>query len=400
MPHADGGSEDDETGSASTTGSVHRGPWGPSGWDEAEPEKLGFDRQMLERADTLVPELAPHIQSTVVVRHGVIVWERYYGGYCADIDWLQREGPLYSAEPYPAAFDLTQVHNVKSVTKCFTSALLGIAVGDGLIDLDARIGDLLADRFVGGVDPAKKQITVRHLITMRSGLEWVENGSITLDWARSGDLVRFSLSRQRLVDVPGSTWRYSTADTQLLAACLATAVGGNLLTFADNKLFGPLGFSHHRWGAEPNGLNIGGSELCLTPRDMARFGLLFLRDGLWGDLRLVDEAWVTLSTAGQSDVDAETIRHGLPLTDESLPEQDPYRNGYGYAWWRTALAEHPVYYAAGYGGQIITVVEDLDLVVVQTAAIDVPADELPPRSRAQMRLLDELIIPAAEPAQS
>ena len=233
--------------------------WPTDGWRTASPGDHGLDAAMLDAAQAYLDEHVPHIESLLIVRGGYLVYEHYRLG----VD--------------PAA-----LHNVKSMAKSFTSALAGIAIGAGDLESDREpIGSLLPEVFATVHERAKRDITVRDLLTMRSGLEWQEYGPSAVQMTASPDWVRFVLERP-LIHPPGTHFNYSTGDAQLLAAVLQQATGMTLLDYADLYLFRPLGITQRRWPADPQGITIGGAELALTPRDMAKFGYLVSQPGHLG----------------------------------------------------------------------------------------------------------------------
>jgi CubicO group peptidase (beta-lactamase class C family) len=155
------------------------------------------------------------------------------------------------------------------------------------------------------------------------------------------DEVQFVLDRPMTVE-PGTRFNYNTGGTQLLAAIIAQATGQSALEYAQEHLFAPLGITNVQWWADPSGITEGGSGLELAPRDMAKFGYLYLKGGIWEGKSLIPAEWVKTSTQAH-------IKTGyLDLV-------------YGYQWW-----VHPsgVYQARGFGGQRIFVLPEQQMVVV------------------------------------
>jgi CubicO group peptidase (beta-lactamase class C family) len=305
--------------------------WPTDGWRESTPEAQGLDSAKLAAAQAYLAENVPHIDSLLVVRGGYLVYEYDAAGVAA-------------------------LRNIKSVTKSLTSALVGIAIQAGdLESIDERLGFLLPEVFATIRDRGKREITVRDLLTMRSGLEWAEYGASAVQMTASPDWGRFVLERP-LIHVPGTQFNYSTGDTQLLSAILHKLTGLSLLDYADLYLFGPLGITQRRWPTDPQGITIGGAELALTPRDMAKFGYLALNGGTWDGDQIIPAAWVRDS--GQY--------HTL-FAPESA--EDCTTLGYGYLWWLRPQGPHESLIAVGYGGQFVYVIPDWDMVVVMTGRI-------------------------------
>jgi CubicO group peptidase (beta-lactamase class C family) len=317
LEHVRAASAPESGGSPAAPG---RDYWPTGGWKTAAPEAEGVDTNALARSLGHVARICPTIHSLLVVRHGRLVVERYFNG---------------THEPDP--------WNIKSASKSVLSALVGIALERGYIrSLDQPVLDFFPEYPDQLSDPRKKQITLRHLLTMSAGLEWEENGPITFRWLGSRDRVGFTL-KSKLVAEPGTRWNYSTALTHLLSAILTKASGTNTLAFAREALLDPIGVTVHRWDLDAQGYYCGGSEVYLTPRDMAKFGYLYLNDGQWEGRQVVPASWVRAST------------------------QQTNSARYGFFWWLDTFEGQPIYFAQGLGGQHIVVVPHLDAVVVTTA---------------------------------
>jgi CubicO group peptidase (beta-lactamase class C family) len=151
---------------------------------------------------------------------------------------------------------------------------------------------------------------------------------------------------------PGTTFAYNTPAAHLLSGVLTKATGMSMTDFAQQVLFTPLGITPGDWPTDPDGYYAGAHALHLRARDMAKFGYLYLNHGLWDGQQIVPAEWV----------DASTKRESVG----GFPQEV----GYGYLWWVTQEAGHDAYFAAGYGGQYIEVIPDLELVVVITSNLD------------------------------
>ena len=334
-------------------------PWPAADWPSAAPADVGLDAARLEAAHRYLLDEVPHIDSLLVIRHGALAFERYMRGMMPG-----------------------RLHNLKSATKSVTSLLTGVALATGdLGGLDEPLGYIMPEVFATAGDQDKRAITIRHLLTMRSGLEWDEYGASAIAMTASPDWVRYVLDRP-LIHPPGAHFNYSTGDTQLLAAALQTLTGMSLHDYARLYLFEPLGISRHAWPADPQGVTIGGAELALTPRDLARIGYLALRGGTWNGTAIVPPAWIA---------DSHTAHTLLPPQADDECE----RLAYGYLWWLRPQAGHDSALAVGYGGQFAVVVPALDLVVVMTG--DIAAAPEPFRSNRMLcrfNLVEEFIVPA------
>ena len=295
------------------------------------------------RADTL-----PRMRSLIVQWNDSIVREEYYHG----------------AAP-------NRRTNIKSASKSIISALVGIAIGQGRIkNIDQPLRELLPAE-TRGLDSLKRSITVRDLISMRSGLQ-----STSFDnygaWVTSSNWVRSALQRP-MVDEPGGRMLYSTGSSHLLSAILTRATGMSTLRYAQENLAEPLGIELRGWQRDPQGVYYGGNDMYLTPREMLKLGTLFLHRGAWKGKQVVPAAWVDSSF--------------VPRT------VSPFNgNQYGYGWWMRRAHGHDIHYAWGYGGQFIFVVPDLNLVVVMTS--DAVAARDGGHNRELHRILEDEIVPA------
>ncbi len=268
--------------------------------------------------------------SLLAVKNGRLVLEEYFAGNRSD-----------------------SLNDVRSITKSVVSALAGIAVEEGHLEsLDDPISAYLAP-VVGELDPGKGAITVRHLLTMTGGFAWDEDGPREYnDWILSGEHLAHLLDRP-LADEPGSSFEYNSAAVHLLGVVLEEAVGRPLPAYADEVLFGPIGVAAARWEPLPGGRVNGGAGLDLRPRDLARFGQLFLQEGRSGGRQILPPGWAELSTVE---------RFGWRFGDGSLQGVT-----YGMLWWVVPSAPEPFFFAWGYGGQYVVVVPELELVVVATS---------------------------------
>ena len=318
-------------------------------WPRAEPASQRLDA---DRLATLTRAIArgrefPDLHSLLIVRHGQLVVEEYFDGWTAD-----------------------RLHTLQSVSKSFTSALIGIAIDQGAIaSVDERVLDFFPNRrSIRNLDERKRAMTLEHLLTMRTGTDYHERGTDSPHsrlnrLARGWD--RFYLDRP-MATVPGTTFQYDSGGVILLSSILKARTGLHADAFAERHLFAPLGIERSRWYANAEGHPHTGGGLHLRPRDMAKLGLLYLRGGLWGDRRIVSTDWVERSTSLQLE-----RRRG----DHEI--------GYGYLWWihkpdPAGDGSRNIYAAAGFRGQYILVVPEHDMVVVVTGGTGSYADQTRP----------------------
>jgi CubicO group peptidase (beta-lactamase class C family) len=290
-------------------------------WRLSTPGELGIDDDALEAGAAELAQ-SPALLSLLVVRDDALVFERYYNGS-----------------------DASHSNNIHSASKSILSALFGIALDDGAIDsLDAPLADYLPEYIAAGSD--KAAITLRHVLTMSSGLAWTEDDTEYSVIEASDDWVGAILG-QSLIGKPGAGFNYSSGMSHVLSAVLTRATGSSTCAYAHEKLLGPLGITAEHWGRDPDGVFSGGYNLYMTPRELARFGLLSLRGGDWEGTQLVPTAWVQQSIQPQ------------------LAADDGY--GYGYYWWLLSGGDQDIAIAWGHGGQFVYLVPALDLMVVMTA---------------------------------
>ena len=263
--------------------------------------------------------------------------------------------------------------NIKSASKSVLSALAGNAVGDGrLDDLDRPLSDFLPEYFQNA-PPEKQTITLRHALTMRTGLETTSFGNYGA-WVSSSDWVRYQVDQPMECD-PGACWSYSTGTSHLVAVLLSRSTGQSLHAFAQERLFGPMGISIPTWDRDPQGHYLGGNNMALRPRDLLAFGQLYLQGGVWDGEQIIPSAWIDDSWGNYG--------------------RSPWNgNRYGYFWWNRDLAGERVWFAWGYGGQFVFVVPRLDLVVATTASLVNRPAGVNHNARVY-DLLEDYIIPAA-----
>ena len=313
----------------------------------------GLDASSLHAIASRAADL-PRLHSLLISHDGELMAEWYFNGATA-----------------------TKLANLKSVSKSVISALVGLAVRDGhLSGVAETIDTYFPNDLANADDPRKRDITIEDLLTMRSGLETTSNRNYGR-WVHSRNWVRHILTRP-MVEAPGERMIYSTGSTHLVSAILTQATGMSTLEFARVQLGTPLGITLRPWLADPQGIYFGGNEMYLRPRDMLKFGELYLNCGRAAGQQILPEEWIHRSTTGHT----QSRRSGRE---------------YGYGWWIRTLGGHRAFYAWGYGGQFIFVVPDLDLAVVMTSRAD-PS----PRRRGHLRslydLMDRYLVPAAEAA--
>jgi CubicO group peptidase (beta-lactamase class C family) len=317
---------------------------------------------------------ALNVHAVLIERDGHLVYEDYFSGHDE-----RRGRPLGMV-----TFTRDMTHDIRSVTKSAISALVGIAAGSGAIrSLDTPLLDYFPE-YADLQVPERRQLTIRHALTMSAGLDWNENVSYTdpkndeTAMDRSEDPLRYVLSRP-LIAPPGVSWRYNGGTTQVVAAIVQRATKQPLVEYARDVLFSPLGITDFEWMGRLAGLPSAASGLRLRPRDLAKFGSLYVHDGQWNGHQVVPRDWIDEST-----------RRRL-----AFPEQKG--RGYGYLWWytcyptRSGAVEVPT--AVGNGMQRVFVLRAQRTVVTILSGRYNDFRDNPPE-----RLLLDYIIPALPPA--
>jgi len=299
-------------------------------WRVSTPQSHGLDPAPLLAMTELIgsePEIG--ISSVLLVHRGELIHETYFGEWGAD-----------------------DLHTMRSAAKAVTSALVGIAIQQGFIaSADATVLDYFPE-YEGEIDhwdEAKRAITVEHILTMTSGVRGNEDAMYPTD-----DWIKFYFD-QPLANPPGESFSYATSGVVVLGDVITRASGQRIPDFADRYLLDPLGITQRRWpitnSRGSQGLAMTGGGLHLRPRDMARFGQLYLDRGMWNGERILSETWIEASVAPHST-------------------SDLYGEDFGYLWRMIDrdIEGWPVrsWEAWGNGGQFIMIFPDLDLVAVFT----------------------------------
>ncbi len=326
--------------------------WGFEPLPRIKPAGAGIDPVALDEALEDLRQ-APGIYSVVIVQHGGVVAERYWRG---------------SAET---------LHHLASVTKSVTSTLVGLAVDRGYIpDVDVSMVQYLPPELRPD-DPAKDTITLRHLLTMTSGLDFDEDTEWE-SWLRAPNQAAYVLDRP-LEAPPGTLFHYSTPASHLLSIVLTEAVGVSTEDFARSVFFDPLGITELRWETDHQGFDYGGHGLWLRTEDMAKLGVLFLDWGVWRGDRLLSTTWIGEATSSHVNLEASFG----PLHDI----------GYGWLWWIDEGLSWPVYLAWGWGGQFVFCAPALDLVVAANANWNVGSVEANHQEAAILEVIVGEILP-------
>jgi CubicO group peptidase (beta-lactamase class C family) len=319
-----------------------------SEWATGHPADAGFDPAALEQ---LVSDIEagdfPNTHALLIEHDVRLVFERYFSG--SDERW---------GDPIPSrAMGPDSLHDLRSVSKSVTSALLGIALGE---DAETAVDRSVLDYFPDlALSEAHRAITLHDVLTMTAGLAWnemtVPYTDETNDEIRTysaPDPAAYVLSRP-VEHEPGTTWYYSGGLTQVIASLITHLAGQPLDEFARERLFEPLGITEFEW-LGPDGWTPDNpaamSGLRLRARDLAKIGSLYLHGGMWNGEQIVPASWVERSMT----------RH--------VPEIGLWSNGgmwgYGYQWWVGSLPSGKrIVAGVGNGNQRLFIIPEDRLVV-------------------------------------
>jgi CubicO group peptidase (beta-lactamase class C family) len=328
--------------------------WPNDDWREKTPAELGFDPTALQAAADYETQYSS-TQALLIIRHGYIALEKYYGGFSA-----------------------TQRHESYSMAKSFSSALLGIAIDEKLIKgVDEKVCQYYPDEWdCSDTSDPRSRITIHHVETVSTGLEWHEDWRSTATGTNDAynlNLLDYTLSRMA-VSEPGVMMRYSTGDPSLLSGILQEATGMTALAYAKTKLFAKIGTPGITWNSDNKGRTTTYAGLGATAREYAKFGYLYLNGGKWNGEQIVPSAWVEMTTRAKD-----------PCTDwyyYNWHVNPPVRLGTqdgtcaDLVCTPTAYADLPpdTFFAAGVNGQLVFIVPSADVVIVRLAN-DSPGSE-------------------------
>lgn len=343
--------------------------WPTKRWPTASPASVGLDARPLAELDAeFAAGKFDYVDSMLVIRRGKVVYDRSYKrdydgvmrGRAAELPALSLHDPSgpynYLNTWWHPYYRRGELHTMQSVTKTVMSVTIGVAQArNEFPDEETPILKFFDETKVANVDDRKRRITIRHLLTMTPGIEWREdlpfsdtkNSANAME--KSCDWVQYTID-QPMQHEPGTVFHYSSGASQLLSHIFQKATGADLEEYAAKHLFVPLGIEQFYWKRTPDGLANTEGGLYLRPHDLAKIGYLFLKGGVWEGKQLVRPEWVKASVTPAAAVSEST---GVK---------------YGYKWWLFPYGENSrlAWAAAGWGGQMLIVVQEYDLVLVFT----------------------------------
>lgn len=241
------------------------------------------------------------------------------------------------------------LHQLYSLSKSFTATAIGLAIAEGLLTLQDRVIDYFPDERPARVSKDLAAMRIHHLLSMNTG--HVEDTTFRIARQTSGNWAAAFLSCP-VKEAPGTHFLYNTGATYMLSAILQQVAGCTLLEYLEPRLLAPLGIWGATWESCPRGINVGGWGLSLRTEDIARFGQLYLQDGVWEGRPVLPPGWVATASAKHSD-------------NGSSPASD-WEQGYGYQFWR---CRHNAYRGDGAMGQFCVILPEQDAVLAMTGGL-------------------------------
>jgi len=292
------------------------------------PEKQGVKSQAVIDFLNKITEENHELHSFMLLKNGKVISECWW-------------------EPYAPQYR----HQLFSLSKSFTSTAIGLAVNDGLLTVDTLVADIFKkemEELGNNIDEKMKKMTVKHLLTMGTGMEY-EN------WGYKDNNIKGFLS-SHIKNEPGSTFYYHTLATYMQSAVITRLTGQKLVDYLKPRLFDPLGIDPY-WEEDNLGISFGGFGLNITTEDIAKFGQLYLQKGNWQGKQLIPESWVEEATSKQID-----------NSNHAGAENGDWNQGYGYQFWR--CKPDGVYRGDGAFGQYCIVMPNENAVVAITSNVD------------------------------
>jgi CubicO group peptidase (beta-lactamase class C family) len=302
------------------------------------PEMEGVASEGIQQFVNAFGNSNQELHSFMMLRHGKVIAET----------WLSPYRP-----------DLT--HTMYSVSKSFTATAIGFAVSEHRLTVDDKVISFFPNDLPTTISPYLAELRIRDLLTMSAGHDPEPTGAIITgdsNWVKS-------FLATPIVHQPGSQFLYNSACTYMLSAIIQKISGEKLIDYLKPRLFQPLDITDIDWEVDPRGINVGGWGFRIKTEDMAKFGQMFLQNGMWKGRQVVPASWVN---------DASTlkiIQH--PNLPQTKRDSSDWEQGYCYQMWR---CKNNAYRGDGAFGQYIIVMPDQDAVVVITSETGNMQDEL------------------------
>ena len=283
-------------------------PWPTTDWQLSSPAEEGISYDSLRNFSNLLKsgELG-YIDGMLIIRNGKVVFEESYKHNYDSLYEATNTQPgqynYYDSQWHPY-FNKTGLHTMQSISKSFTAAAIGIAIKNGHIEsVNVPIKSYLKEYEPSFSDKKKEAITIKDALTMRAGIKWDELAMLYTDTTSScvqmeasEDWIQYVLD-QPIVYEPGEKWEYSSGVTMLLSKIILEATGDNVSDYLEKELFEKIGINNYYWKQTPKGLTDAEGGLYLEPRDLAKFGYLYLNNGLWNGNSILPKDWVKNNSA-------------------------------------------------------------------------------------------------------
>ena len=365
-------------------------------WPTATPAAVGMNASVIDSIDAEIKSgRYGLVDRMVVIRHGKVAFDAtyphdfdsVYGDSARTVNALNAldfTGPFNYFNPWwHPYYRRGDLHSLQSVTKTVASVIIGVAVTRGdFPSIDTPVLRFFDTTKVANIDPRKRRMTVRHLLTMTGGIDWNENlpyidpNNTASALEASPDWIRFTIDRPMMRE-PGSQFNYSSGESVLLAHIFRQATGWDIEEYAARHLFAPLGIERWFWKRTPTGSVDTEGGLYLEARDLARIWYLFTQGGSWNGTRVVSADWVKTS-----------------VTPAIATSNAPGAAKYGLKWWLYPDPLDPAKYVwsgSGFGGQLPMAFPDLDLVVVFNGWNILPGRPGLPLRKVQERLAKAVV---------
>lgn len=307
-------------------------------WEISKPNLEGLDNEKLQIAlDSFFSEdFLQHSKALLIAKNGNLIVE----AYAKDYDHRN------------------QLHNIKSITKSITSIITGIALQKDLMDcdLDKTVFSYIPEYFDSDLE--KRQITIKHCLMMRTGLE---DPFYTVASVLPNNSIETSIG-VNLVNTPGEQFSYNNGSANIIGGVINKIANTNFEKFTQDNLFSKLNITNYHWVKHDDGRVNPAFDLYLKPRDILKFGQFCLQNGNWNNHQLIPINWLQESTTN-------------------------YGNYFGYHWW--IIENHNGYYASGHGGQRLWVLPNKNTVILHLAEPSTDQTDL-----AEIEALLDLIIKA------
>jgi CubicO group peptidase (beta-lactamase class C family) len=318
------------------------------GLPRSTPESEGVSSEGIRNFLDAAAVSSTEFHSFMFLRHGRVIAEGWWDPYRPDLR-----------------------HTLYSTSKSFTSTAVGLAVNEGLLNVEDKVVSFFPDELPDTVSPWLAKLTVKDLLTMSAGQDPDPTRLITS--ADSNWIGSFLACP--IVNEPGTRFLYNSMATYMLSAIVQKVSGEKVIDFLSPRLFEPLGISGMDWEVDPAGINTGGWGLRLKTSDMAKFGQLYLQNGEWNGNQVLPGSWVDEATT------AHIIQS--PEAPQSDRDSSDWLQGYGYQFWR---CRNNAFRADGAFGQYIIILPEKDAVIAITAES--------PNMQSELNLVWEYLLPA------